>query len=267
MPSSLSRRRLLALGGALAVSAAAGCSSSARRLEPGRRERDLRAPCIAGLPPQPGRVAAGLCGQRAAEPPSASTPRSSAGSSPGRTVWSRSLPSRAGGAVDLRQLDRRRIGLRLLAPLGPRVRRGPVAAGRRVGGLLPLRPVAHPRWNPPGRRPAALLVPRRRSAPALRVRAHVPLQRRARQSHPRGQWPLGERRLHVQLAVRRSRCRRSRPSAATSGAAPVELTGSWDAATRTASGQVLDQLGLDDAMDAPGSWSGFLAASVVRGRD
>jgi len=48
---------------------------------------------------------------------------------------------------------------------------------------------------------------------------------------------------------------------------PVELTGEWDSATRTAAGQVLDRLGLDDAMDAPGSWTGFLAASASRGRD
>jgi len=48
---------------------------------------------------------------------------------------------------------------------------------------------------------------------------------------------------------------------------PVELTGEWDSATRTAAGQVLDRLGLDDAMNAPGSWSGFLAASAARGRD
>ena len=45
---------------------------------------------------------------------------------------------------------------------------------------------------------------------------------------------------------------------------PVELTGTWDAATRAASGRVLDRLGLDDAMDARGSWSGFLAASAAR---
>lgn len=47
---------------------------------------------------------------------------------------------------------------------------------------------------------------------------------------------------------------------------PVELTGQWDAATRTVAGRVLDRIGLDDAMDAPGSWSGFLAASASRGR-
>jgi hypothetical protein len=48
---------------------------------------------------------------------------------------------------------------------------------------------------------------------------------------------------------------------------PVELTGAWDSATRGAVGQVLDRLGLDDAMDAPGSWSGFLSASAARGSD
>ena len=48
---------------------------------------------------------------------------------------------------------------------------------------------------------------------------------------------------------------------------PVELTGTWDAATRKAAGQVLDRIGLDDSMSASGSWSGFLAASVARGRD
>ena len=48
---------------------------------------------------------------------------------------------------------------------------------------------------------------------------------------------------------------------------PVELTGEWDSATRTAAGQVLDRLGLDDAMDAAGSWTGFLTASAARGPD
>jgi len=47
---------------------------------------------------------------------------------------------------------------------------------------------------------------------------------------------------------------------------PVELTGQWDRATRTAAGEVLDRLGLDDTMAAPGSWTGFLAASAARGR-
>jgi len=48
---------------------------------------------------------------------------------------------------------------------------------------------------------------------------------------------------------------------------PVELTGEWDSATRAAAGQVLDRLELDDALDAPGSWPSFLAASAARGRD
>jgi hypothetical protein len=50
-------------------------------------------------------------------------------------------------------------------------------------------------------------------------------------------------------------------------AEPVELTGTWDAATRTAAGRVLDRLGLEDTLDAAASWSGFLGASVDRGRD
>jgi Extensin-like protein C-terminus len=48
---------------------------------------------------------------------------------------------------------------------------------------------------------------------------------------------------------------------------PVELTGRWDAGTRTATGRVLDRLGLEDTLDAADSWSGFLGASVARGRD
>jgi hypothetical protein len=48
---------------------------------------------------------------------------------------------------------------------------------------------------------------------------------------------------------------------------PVELTGRWDAATRTATGRVLDRLGLADTLDASASWSGLLRASVERGRD
>jgi hypothetical protein len=50
-------------------------------------------------------------------------------------------------------------------------------------------------------------------------------------------------------------------------AEPVELTGRWDAATRTAAGRVLDRLGLEDRLDAQASWSGFLSASADRGRD
>ena len=48
---------------------------------------------------------------------------------------------------------------------------------------------------------------------------------------------------------------------------PLELSGQWDGATRAAAGRVLDRLGLDDAMDAPDSWSGFLGASVARGQE
>jgi hypothetical protein len=48
---------------------------------------------------------------------------------------------------------------------------------------------------------------------------------------------------------------------------PVELTGRWDAATRTAAGRVLDRLGLADTLDAAASWSGLLGASAERGRD
>ena len=46
-----------------------------------------------------------------------------------------------------------------------------------------------------------------------------------------------------------------------------ELTGSWDAATRRAAGTVLDGLGLDDDLQAEGSWTGLMAAAAVRGRD
>lgn len=46
---------------------------------------------------------------------------------------------------------------------------------------------------------------------------------------------------------------------------PVDLSGRWDAATRTAAGGVLTGLGLEDEMDASGSWGGFLRASVARG--
>ena len=50
-------------------------------------------------------------------------------------------------------------------------------------------------------------------------------------------------------------------------AQPVELTGSWDAATRRAAGTVLDQLGLDDDLQAEGSWTGLMSAAAARGRD
>ena len=103
--------------------------------------------------------------------------------------------------MDLRQLDQRSVGLRLLAQLGPRVRRGPTAAGRRVRSLLPPRPVAGSRRAPAGGRAPPLLVPGRGPAPAFRVRAHLPVQPPARQSHPRRQRPLGQRRVHVQFAV------------------------------------------------------------------
>jgi len=48
---------------------------------------------------------------------------------------------------------------------------------------------------------------------------------------------------------------------------PVELTGRFDGATRRAAGRVLDGLGLPDDLDAADSWRGFLAASAARGRD
>ena len=48
---------------------------------------------------------------------------------------------------------------------------------------------------------------------------------------------------------------------------PVEISGQWDTATRTATGQVLDRLGLDVSMAAPGTWSSFLTASARRGSD
>ena len=48
---------------------------------------------------------------------------------------------------------------------------------------------------------------------------------------------------------------------------PVELTGAWDRGTRSAVGRVLADLGLDDDLTVPGSWSGFLQASAARGRD
>jgi len=48
---------------------------------------------------------------------------------------------------------------------------------------------------------------------------------------------------------------------------PVELTGQWNSETQRVTGRVLERLGLDDAMDRPGSWAGFLAASAARGRD
>jgi hypothetical protein len=50
-------------------------------------------------------------------------------------------------------------------------------------------------------------------------------------------------------------------------AEPVELTGRWDARTGTAAGRVLERLGLDDSLDVGDSWSGFLRASSSRGRD
>jgi hypothetical protein len=48
---------------------------------------------------------------------------------------------------------------------------------------------------------------------------------------------------------------------------PVELTGRWDAATRRAAAAVLDELGLDDDLQAAGSWTGLMGAAAVRGRD
>jgi hypothetical protein len=48
---------------------------------------------------------------------------------------------------------------------------------------------------------------------------------------------------------------------------PVEISGQWDAATRTATGQVLNRLGLGASMDSAGNWSSFLVASARRGTD
>jgi hypothetical protein len=48
---------------------------------------------------------------------------------------------------------------------------------------------------------------------------------------------------------------------------PVELTGRWDTATRRAAAAVLDELGLDDDLQATASWTGLMGAAAVRGRD
>lgn len=48
---------------------------------------------------------------------------------------------------------------------------------------------------------------------------------------------------------------------------PVEITGRWDAATRTAAGRVLDQLNLADRLEGTDSWSAFLQASAALGRE
>ncbi|GAA1431533.1 hypothetical protein GCM10009616_18880 [Microlunatus lacustris] len=48
---------------------------------------------------------------------------------------------------------------------------------------------------------------------------------------------------------------------------PVELTGRWDGETSRAAATVLDGLGLDDDLQAEGSWTGLMGAAAVRGRD
>jgi hypothetical protein len=47
---------------------------------------------------------------------------------------------------------------------------------------------------------------------------------------------------------------------------PVELTGSWDAATRRASRTVLDRIGAGSDLEGGSAWSAFLTASADAGR-
>ncbi len=47
---------------------------------------------------------------------------------------------------------------------------------------------------------------------------------------------------------------------------PVELTGRWDTPTRRAAAAVLSELGVDDDLQAPGSWTALMSAAAVRGR-
>ncbi len=46
---------------------------------------------------------------------------------------------------------------------------------------------------------------------------------------------------------------------------PVELSGRWDTPTRRAVGAVLSELGVDDDLQAPGSWSALMDAATARG--
>ena len=45
---------------------------------------------------------------------------------------------------------------------------------------------------------------------------------------------------------------------------PTELSGRWDAATRTAVRRVLDAAEIEPGLTEPGGWEAFLAASVRR---
>ena len=43
----------------------------------------------------------------------------------------------------------------------------------------------------------------------------------------------------------------------------MELTGRWDTATSRAAATVLEGLGLDDDLQAEGSWTGLMSAAAV----
>ncbi|CAA9313503.1 MAG: hypothetical protein AVDCRST_MAG48-2223, partial [uncultured Friedmanniella sp.] len=165
-------------------------------------ERHLRAPLGARVPPDAGRPAAGLRARPATQrlPLRRGLPRP-AGDLGGRA--GRRAAIGTGGADDLRQLDRRRYRLRLLAPRRPRLRPRPGAAGGRHGGVLPLRPLALARRRPAGRGPSPVLVGGRRSARAVLLRAHLPLRRPASQPRARRQRPVRRRRPDVQPALGR----------------------------------------------------------------
>ena len=48
---------------------------------------------------------------------------------------------------------------------------------------------------------------------------------------------------------------------------PVELTGAWDGPTRRSVGRLLERLGLDDTLSSTGTWQAWLTASAARGRE
>ena len=268
MPSSLSRRRLLGLGGALAGHRRDRLLGVRTGIGPvGAGERDLRAArdaldshrSLAGLPLvyevngrrtafrfdgavlRPAGVLGGLAWSRCSRPGRRSCGPTAAGPTVGSACdsWHNS-----GRAFDVARL--------------------PLADGSVVSCRYDQ--WRDPRRGPAGRRPSALLVAGRGSAPALRLRAHLPVQRPARQSHPRGQRPLGQRRLDVQLAV-------AGPGAGGPGALQLPVghpgrahrgrgtppPGRRPARCWTGSGSTTP-------WTLAGSWSGFLAASAA-GRD
>ena len=175
------------------------------------------------------------------------------GSSPGRTVG-RSAAVPAEGAVDLRQLDRRRDGgCDSWYYSGQRAstwsdRRSPTDRRSPAAMTSGAPSVALGRRPPAGATGAlaAGLHQRFATVPPISTTTSTPIT---------STWTTAARVTPTPRSARghRSRRRRYRPSAATSRTPRSRSAETWDAATCTAVGHVLDRLGLDDAMDAPGS--------------